>query len=628
MRLYAHSLAIVAACAALATAVPCAGLAATSPAPKPAAKPSAAPHAARAPHNVILFIPDGLRAVMVDATTAPTMDRVQRFGVSFPNSHSLFPTFTTPNASAMATGHYLGDTGDFSNTIYSGFPVPGAGNSVTPFLESDPVLGDVDEHFAGNYLDETTILAAARAAGYSTATVGKLGPALIFDPTERTGAQTIVIDDSTGSPAGIPLDPAIAAALQSAGLDVKTPPRGENGKAGDFKTPGTLQANTVQQSYFLDAATKVILPQFKDRKKPFVFVFWSRDPDGTQHNQGDSLNQFLPGINGPTSLASIKNADDDLAGLLATLTKLGLRGTTDVIVAADHGFSTISKQSATSPSANKFKFADVPAGYLPCGFLAIDIATALKLPLADPDKGETLVDPTAGQHTSRCNGLIGADHTKPDVVVAANGGSDLVYLPQANAKDIAPHVIDALLAQDYVSGLFVDESLGSFPGTLPLDSINLKGSALTPFPAIVVNFKSIAVGCSEKSLKCAVEVADSGLQQGQGMHGSFGRSDTKNFMAAIGPDFKAHFADNLPVSNADVGKTIAAILGLDIPNKGKLLGRVAAETMPGGPIPKAVKKSIQSTPAANGLVTELLYQQVGGTKYFDAAGFTGRTLGL
>lgn len=628
MRLFPHKLATLAACAALATAVPCAGLAATSPAPKPAAKPSAASHAARAPHNVILFIPDGLRAVMVDATTAPVMDRVQHFGVSFPNSHSLFPTFTTPNASAMATGHYLGDTGDFSNTIYSGFPVPGAGNSVTPFLESDPVLGDVDEHFAGNYLDETTILAAARAAGYSTATVGKLGPALIFDPTERTGTHTIVIDDSTGSPAGIPLDPAFAAALQSAGLDVKTPPRGENAKAGDFKTPGTLQANAVQQNYFLDAATKVILPQFKDRKKPFVLVFWSRDPDGTQHNQGDSLNQFLPGINGPTSLASIKNADDDLAGLLATLTKLGLRGTTDVIVAADHGFSTISKQSATSPSANKFKFADVSPGYLPCGFLAIDIATALKLPLADPDKGETLVDPTAGQHTARCNGLIGADHTKPDVVVAANGGSDLVYLPQANAKDLAPHVIDALLAQDYVSGLFVDESLGSFPGTLPLDSINLKGSALTPFPAIVVNFKSIAVGCSEKSLKCAVEVADSGLQQGQGMHGSFGRSDTKNFMAAIGPDFKAHFADNLPVSNADVGKTIAAILGLDIPNKGKLLGRVAAETMPGGPIPKAVKKSALSLPAANGLVTELHYQQVGGTKYFDAAGFTGRTLGL
>ncbi len=59
-----------------------------------------------APHNVVLFIPDGLRAQIVDARTAPAMAAVRDRGVAFRNSHSLFPTFTTPNASAMATGHY------------------------------------------------------------------------------------------------------------------------------------------------------------------------------------------------------------------------------------------------------------------------------------------------------------------------------------------------------------------------------------------------------------------------------------------------------------------------------------------------------------------------------------------
>ena len=58
--------------------------------------------------------------------TAPAMAEVRDKGVNFRNSHSLFPTFTTANASALATGHYLGDTGDFSNTIYTGYPV-GAG---------------------------------------------------------------------------------------------------------------------------------------------------------------------------------------------------------------------------------------------------------------------------------------------------------------------------------------------------------------------------------------------------------------------------------------------------------------------------------------------------------------------
>src|ERR1700742_2800720 len=92
------------------------------------------------PHNLILFVPDGLRALKVTPDSAPAMAAVRDKGVNFRNSHSLFPTFTTANASAMATGHYLGDTGDFSNTIFSGYPVGPADGTVTPFLESDPVL--------------------------------------------------------------------------------------------------------------------------------------------------------------------------------------------------------------------------------------------------------------------------------------------------------------------------------------------------------------------------------------------------------------------------------------------------------------------------------------------------------
>src|SRR6202163_475542 len=110
------------------------------------------------PHNLILFVPDGLRALKVTPETAPAMAAVRDKGVNFKNPHSLFPTFTTANASAMATGHYLGDTGDFSNTIYTGYPVAAAGDTVVPFLESDPVLHDVDEHFGGNYTNEETVL--------------------------------------------------------------------------------------------------------------------------------------------------------------------------------------------------------------------------------------------------------------------------------------------------------------------------------------------------------------------------------------------------------------------------------------------------------------------------------------
>jgi arylsulfatase A-like enzyme len=575
------------------------------------------------PHNVILFVPDGLRALMVTPENAPTMAAIRDQGVNFQNPHSLFPTFTTPNASAMATGHYLGDTGDFSNTIYTGFPVPGAGNSLVPFLESDPVLGDVDEHFAGDYLDEVTILKAAREQGFSTATIGKLGPALIFDHTDRTGGPTIVVDDSTGSDKGIPLSDEMKSALSAANLPPATPPRGENAKAGNATTPGTTVANVVQQDYFTDLTTRVVLPMFKARNKPFVLVFWSRDPDGSQHNQGDSLNQLTPGINGPTSLAAIKNADTDLARIRQALADLGLDKTTDIIVSADHGFSTISKRSETSPAA-KANYADVPSGLLPPGFVAIDLAKALNLPLYSPDDKDVLV--TDEHHSRLGNGLIGPDPKSPQVVVAANGGSDLVYFPKKDPNLVA-RTITALLAQDYVSGLFVDESLGHFPGTLPLSAINLKGTALTPMPAIAVNFRTEASDCTEK-LTCEIEVADTPLQQGQGMHGSFGRGDTMNFMAAIGPDFKSGFVDPAPASNADIGKTLAYILGLQIKAKGKLVGRVLSEATPGGQAPKYVAKVMQSAPGPNGFTTLLDYQLVGDTRYFDAAGFAGRTFGL
>jgi len=574
------------------------------------------------PHNLILFVPDGLRALKVTAETAPAMAAVRDKGVNFKNPHSMFPTFTTANASSMATGHYLGDTGDFSNTIYTGYSSAPAGDTVVPFLENDAVLADVDDHFKGDYLDEETVLKMAREKGISTVAIGKVGPTLIFDHADR-GKNTIVVDDSTGGKTGVPLSDEMKDAMNKANLPLTAPGRGDNGKVGDAKTPGTTAANVAQQAYFVDVATKVVLPMLKARNKPFVLVFWSRDPDGSQHNQGDSLNTITPGINGPTSMAGIKNADDNLAQIRKALDDLGLAANTNVIVSADHGFSTISKESKTSPSA-KVSYDDTPKDFLPMGFLALDLAKALKLPLFDPnDKNAAVAD---GAHPKAGNGLLGKDPTKPDLVVATNGSYDQVYLPNKD-KQLAKRAIEALLDQDYVSGLFVDDALGNFPGTLPMSAINMEGKAVTPVPSIVVNFRSYVAGCNEPT-NCSVEVADTVLRQGQGMHGSFGRGDTMNFMAAIGPDFRAGYADTLPVSNADVGTTAAKLLGLTPKPHGNLIGRVMTEAMPNGATPKSTSDSMKSAASVNGLRTVLNFQRVGAQRYFDTAGFPGRTVGL
>ncbi len=583
-------------------------------------------HPQPVPRNVLLFVADGLRPGMIDDANAPTMAAMARQGVAFLNTHSLFPTFTMANGSAFATGHFLGDTGVFSNTLSVGQAVQAAKGSLTPFIENDAVLGELDRDFGADFIDEETVLAAARQAGMATAAIGKLGPTLLQDHTDR-GQHTLEIDDATGGPLGITLSDDARDGLRQAGLPPASPSRGANGKPGSATEPGTRVANVEQQQYFADAATKVALPMLarssKASGKPFAMVFWSRDPDGTQHNQGDSPLQLTPGINGPTSLAAIRNADHDLAQLLAALKQLGLDATTDVLVASDHGFSTISKQSRTSFAAGQ-SIAGTPAGLLPKGFVALDLAHALGMKLYDPDAAQVELVP--GTPPLFGNGLLG-DPASPQVIVAANGGSDLVYLP-GHDRALLDRVLAALSAQDYVSGLFVDDAYGPVPGTLPLSSIALKGHARTPTPAIAVNFASYALGCDNATL-CGVEVADTGLQQGQGMHGGFGRADTLSTLLAVGPDFRAGLRDALPTSNADVGRTLLRLLDLRVPDHGHLVGRVLEEALVGGRASQAWGHTeLASAPDALGHVTVLRQQTLGGTPYFDVAGYPGRTLGL
>jgi hypothetical protein len=99
-------------------------------------------------------------------------------------------------------------------------------------------------------------------------------------------------------------------------------------------------------------------------------------------------------------------------------------------------------------------------------------------------------------------------------------------------------------------------------------------------------------------------------------------------MAAIGPSFKAGYASPAPISNADIAPTMAHVAGITLAPKGKLTGRVISEALVGGAEVAVTKRTIQSAPAQNGLRTILNFQQVGEQRYFDAAGFAGRTVGL
>jgi len=595
--------------------------------------------------NVVLFVADGLRPSSLNPTDSPTLVRLQNDGVFFANSHSLYPTVTTANASALATGHQLGDTGDFANALYTGSQVI---NSGTPFIEDDQILAELDAQTGGDYLGEQTLLAVARAHGFSTAAVGKVGPTLIQDVSQGDRSvkapATIFLDDRTGTGKGVPLDPAIAGALTAA-LGSSTPPtrnskpatRDDNGYSGNSQAPGTRTANGRQQEFLADAVTKVILPEFKKRAKPFVLVFWSRDPDATQHNQGDSLGDLATGINGPTSRSAVHNADETLRRILAAVqSDPTLAATTDVVVTSDHGFSTISRRDidaaghASQSPSTKRRAPDVRPGDLPPGFVAIDVAAHLGMKLCDPDRVELGLDGRSGyapvgaeEHPSQGNGLIGPScvvNSPHDgkVIVAANGGTDLIYVPDGDAARIAA-VATFLLGQDYVDALFVGGKANTVPGALSLRDINLEGSARLPEPSIVVALKTFSRDPHDP-IRSEVDVSDTTLQQGQGGHGSFGRADVTNTMIAFGVDFKRGFVDRSPASNADLPVTLAHLLGLTLPSRGKLRGRLLGEALAGGPAAvgttcgEAVAK-----PGQDGLRTALRFQTAAGVRYLDAA---------
>ena len=212
--------------------------------------------------------------------------------------------------------------------------------------------------------------------------------------------------------------------------------------------------------------------------------------------------------------------------------------------------------------------------------------------------------------------MLKADGTDATAIVAANGGSDPIYVPDGKPEIVA-RIAEILLGYDYVGGVFVDDKYGSFPGTLPLSSIGLVGATTLPRPALVAAFKVFYLNPAD--LQTAVQIADTALQEGQGMHGGFGRDSTFNNMAAIGPDFKRRFVDRAPVGNADIAPTLARLMGLELGAGGQLRGRVLLEALADGPDAPAVKTDRLRSPAANGRQLLLEYQEVGPIRYLDQA---------
>src|SRR5262249_39585894 len=83
-------------------------------------------------------------------------------------------------------------------------------------------------------------------------------------------------------------------------------------------------------TYFTRIITQFVLPELT----PTLLVFWHTDPDHTSHARGYAAAE---------TIQSLRDADANLAAIIAAYDRLGLRSTTAMVVTSDHGGSTITR---------------------------------------------------------------------------------------------------------------------------------------------------------------------------------------------------------------------------------------------------------------------------------------------
>jgi arylsulfatase A-like enzyme len=224
------------------------------------------------------------------------------------------------------------------------------------------------------------------------------------------------------------------------------------------------------------------------------------------------------------ALAAIKSSDENLAAVLSALDRRKTRGTTDVFVVSDHGFSTIRRSIDVRKILNE------------AGFTATTEFTG------EPKPG--------------------------DIMLAGNGGSVLFYVI-GHDWTVARHLVEFLQQSDFAGVIFTKQPM---EGTFALEQANIQSDRA---PDVVMAFRWDA----SKNQFDVPGMIDADWQRaaGKGTHATLSRFDMHNTLIAAGPDFKRGEPNDLSSGNVDLSPTILQILGIKPPKQ--LDGRILSEVM-------------------------------------------------
>lgn len=349
----------------------------------------------------------------------PTLAKLAREGVTFTRHHSVYPSSTEVNGTAMATGCYPGHSGLIGNRMF----IPAIDPLKSVATESLEAIRQGDAVSGGKYLAVPTLAELAHAAGWRTAIAGTKNVVLLQDRAARPegdlAAESVTLFAGSTLPSG---------AAKS--LD----------EAGGAPFPPTVQLpNVVADSWTTQALTGTLW----NGAPPKFSMLWLSDPDFTQH-------QFGP--DSPQALRALASDDANIAAVLGALAAKHWRDTTDVFVVSDHGFSTVEQP------------VDVTGALVAAGFSA---AKEYKQP---PQPGETLVVGLGGSVY-----LYVAGHDQPTIRRLTEFFQRSVFAGVIFTKDALPGTfgtsaihIDTPDAPDVVVAMRWndDKNANGFPGMI------------------------------------------------------------------------------------------------------------------------------------------------------------------
>jgi predicted AlkP superfamily pyrophosphatase or phosphodiesterase len=535
------------------------------------AQDSVATHRGRG-RIVVLMVWDGLRPDFVTQRDTPNLFRLAREGVRFDKHHSIFPTLTMVNATALATGAPPGVNGLEGNNFYLPPSAETPKGQVVNAEGAKAILNlNGSNEFKGRLIGLDTIAQeVAREGGY-VGVIGKQGPTAVFDNRVAT------IVDGKDIVGEAHKDYLFASedfvAPQSASQKITIPPNSK-----------TTVADEQRDLYFARLVVEDALPAAKlaaDAGRTALVVFWQHNPDLTQH---------VAGLGTLPAMEALSLCDNNLMSVRTAIDSLGIADKTDLIVVSDHGFATIKFRIVLSEmlvaagikkSHDSTDVVVVPNGGADLVYLS---PTEFDTPESKRAVLQKIVNFAEAQEW--CGPIFSRDSATVPDEPSRRGHRQRAPKPYLGW-------IDGTFSQAVV-GLYnaarSPDLVISFREEPDADNKNLTGPGNPAF--LIGQIGQVSMPNKSAALLHPVKglvYADTGTSQtfttGMGMHGAAGEREIHNFCAATGPDFRREFVDLNPTANIDVAPTITEILGT-LPNIGPggiaPAGRSMAEALTDG----------------------------------------------